>query len=105
MPSIFQSIAVFLASIVSPITARVLGALGIGVITLTGVQAGITTLIDLVKDRVGGVAADLLNIMTLAGFDVFISIIISAYAGIISLQALWGGFKRLGFAASDSGGS
>ena len=103
MPSIFQPIAVFLAAIISPMTARVLGALGIGIFTLSGVQAGMTALIDLVKTNVGGVASDLLSIMTIAGFDVFISIIISAYAGILSLQALWGGFKRMGFGVGDQG--
>lgn len=104
MPAILATIAVWLAQITGPLVARVLGALGIGIFTLAGVQSGVQALISSVKSALGGVAADILSIMTIAGFDVYISLVISAYVGIITLRTVFGAFRRFGFAAQQQGG-
>lgn len=102
MPFWLQPIASFLSLIIGPTTARVLGALGIGTISLTGVNMTLNSVVDHVKSTMGGVTADILNVATLAGFDVFISLVISAYIGVISIRTLYGAFKRFGF--MDLGG-
>ena len=104
MPWIFARIAVFLAQITAPLVARVLGALGMGIFTLVGVQSGINTLLNSVRSNFGGVAGDIASLISLSGFNVYISLVVSAYVGIITLSALFGAFRRFGFAMSAGGG-
>ena len=104
MGALFGAIGVFLAQVSGPLVARVLGAVGMGVLTVTGVQSGVQTLLSSVQGAFGGITADIISILSLAGFDRFISLVISAYVGVITTKVLLGGFKRLGFIA-DAGGS
>lgn len=103
MPFWLQPVASFIASIIGPTTARVLGALGLGTISLTGVQMTLNSLIGAVKSSMGGITSDILNVITMAGFDVFLSLIFSAYIGIISIRTLFGAFKRFGFMDLNGG--
>ena len=103
MPAFLAPIAVFLAQIIGPLTSRVLLALGIGVISLTGVQSGINALLNKVTTHFGGVAGDAASLITLAGFDVFFSLVISAYGGVISMKTLYGAYKRFGFGMGGDG--
>lgn len=105
MPSWLQALGVFLAQIISPMTARVMGALGLGAISLTGVQVTLNQIINHIKGAFGGVTADILNMITLAGFDVFIGLVISAYIGVISIRSFYGAFKRFGFMDLGAGDS
>ncbi|WP_348678088.1 DUF2523 family protein [Alcanivorax profundi] len=103
MPFWLQPIASFIASIIGPTTARVLGALGVGAISLTGVQLTLNNVINLLKTSIGGVTANILDVITLCGFDVFLSLIISAYMGVISIRTLFGAFRRFGFMDLNGG--
>tara|TARA_A100001391_G_scaffold189040_2_gene160133 strand:- start:999 stop:1310 length:312 start_codon:yes stop_codon:yes gene_type:complete len=103
MPAFLAPIAVFLAQIIGPLTGRVLWALGIGVVSLTGVQSGINALLSQVKSHFGGVPGDMASLVTLSGFDVFISLVISAHVGIVGIHTLYGAYKRFGFAVGGDG--
>jgi hypothetical protein len=103
MPFWLQPVAAFIASIIGPTTARVLGAIGLGTISLTGVQVTMDGVIGHIKSAMGGVTSDILAVITMAGFDVFLSLIISAYIGIISIRTLFGAFKRFGFMDLNGG--
>lgn len=103
MPFWLQPIASFIASIIGPTTARVLGAIGLGTISLTGVQMTLNGVIGHIKSGMGGITADMLSVITMAGFDVFLSLIISAYMGVISIRTLFGAFKRFGFMDLNGG--
>ena len=102
MPAFFSAIGVFLAQIAGPLTGRILGALGIGVISITGVELAVTGVTNQIKSSFGGIPGDIISVATIAGFDTFLSLVISAYIGVISMQALLGAFKRFGF--MDFGG-
>jgi len=56
-----------------------------------------------IKSGMGGITSDILSVITMAGFDVFLSLIISAYIGIISIRTLFGAFKRFGFMDLNGG--
>jgi len=97
MPKWLEAIGVFLAQYLGAGTARVLGSLGMGAISITGVQITLDQIITHIKSAMGGVTSDILSILTLAGFDVFIGLVISAYLGLVTIRTLLGAFKRLGF--------
>ena len=102
---LISALSKFFALFTGNIVGRVLSALGIGIFTLEGVQLGINALVSQAQSVFTGVGADVLSLITIAGIPEFLSIVISAYLGIISLRTLWGGFKRFGFAVeSESGG-
>ena len=105
MPALFGALGVFLAKISGPLVARILGALGMGVLTVTGVQAGISNLLSSVHSAFGGITADIVSLVSLCGFDVFLSLVISAYVGIITMRTLLGGFRHLGFIGNADGGN
>ncbi|MFT0141130.1 DUF2523 domain-containing protein [Alcanivoracaceae bacterium MT1] len=104
MPAFLAPIAIFLAQIIGPLTGRVLWALGIGVLSLTGVQSGINALLNQVKTHFGGVPGDMASLISLAGFDVFISLVISAHVGIVGIRTVYGAYKRFGFAMGGGDG-
>jgi len=97
MPAYLAAIAVFLAQIAGPLTARILGALGIGILSITGVEVMISGVISQIKSSFGGIPGDIISIATIAGFDRFLSLVVSAYIGIVSVKALFGAYKRFGF--------
>ncbi len=97
MPFWLEPIASFISMIIGPTTARVLGALGLGTISLTGVQLTLNGVINHVKTAMGGVTSNILDVITMAGFDIFLSLVISAYLGVISIRTLFGAFKKFGF--------
>lgn len=105
MPKWLESIGVFLASIIGPGVGRVMGALGLGAISLTGVQITLDQIITHIQSAVGGVTADIVNVLTLAGFNVYIGLVISAYMGVITIRTLYGAFKRFGFMDLGTGDS
>lgn len=103
MPWWLGKIAVFLAQISGPLVARVLGALGLGVFTVVGVQAGVNSLLNSVQSNFSGVPGDIAALITLSGFNVYISLVLSAYIGLVTLSALFGAFRRFGFAMQGGG--
>lgn len=105
MPALLAALGVFLARIAGPLTARILGALGLGVVSVVGVQAGVSNLLSSVHSSFGGIASDLVSIISLAGIDKYLSLVISAYVAVITMRVLLGGFKHLGFIGSSGGGS
>ena len=103
MPWWLSTIAVFLAQITGPLIARILGVLGLGIFTLVGVQAGVNSLLSSVQSNFGGVAGDMAALITISGFNVYMSLVFSAYIGIITLSSLFGAFRRFGFAMQGGG--
>jgi hypothetical protein len=56
----------FLASAVGPLALRVVAALGLGVLTFTGVDNVLSTLITSAQNNWGSVAADILGLASVA---------------------------------------
>lgn len=101
MPAILVPIAVFLAQIFKPLVARVLAALGMGLITYQGVTALTDQLRQAIGERFGGLAEDIAAIVGMLGIDTAMTIILSAYLAVLTINGIRNGATRLG---SISGG-
>ena|SRR5690606_3503566 len=102
MSNLVSILSNFFALFTGSIVGRVLAALGLGIVTLEGVEMGIDALIARAQTLFTGIGSDILALVTIAGIPRFLSIVISAYLGIITLRVLWGGFKRLGFSVANA---
>jgi hypothetical protein len=87
----------FFAMSARGILARVLGALGMGLVSYVGVTAAINYAISLLHTKLGGIPSDITNLMGMAGLDVFLSLVISARFGVIAYFVAAMGLKRLSF--------
>jgi hypothetical protein len=65
-------------AIAVPLAVRVLGALGLGVATYTGVKALIDWALDFVKSNINALGADLLVYVAVFNVDRFFTIVFSA---------------------------
>lgn len=99
MPLLFKAIAVFLAMIVSGVVARALASIGIGIVIYNGVDILLDKIHEYVLMHFGSVGASIAQVLGLLGFDVFVSLILSAHAAVIASRLFGGAFVRLGFVA------
>ncbi|MBA1148234.1 DUF2523 domain-containing protein [Ectothiorhodospiraceae bacterium WFHF3C12] len=95
MPAIFVPIAVFLAFILSGVIARVLATLGLGIATYYGVQALVDELRGAVASAFGDVGADAVAIVALLGIDEAMTIILSAYVAVLTLNGIRNGVRKI----------
>lgn len=101
IPLLAGALGAFFASAIGGIVARGLASVGMGVITYTGVTYALDHAVSMVHGRLGGVPSDVLQLVGLAGFDVFASLVLSAHIGAVSFLMASTGFKRLGFLRED----
>ncbi|TKC80411.1 DUF2523 domain-containing protein [Trinickia terrae] len=59
--------ATFLLSLVQPIIFNALVALGVGVLTVTGIDLAVNTAMSWLTSSVGGFASDLVNVLAMGG--------------------------------------
>ena len=97
MPLLAMFFGSFFAMSLRGIVARVLGTLGLGLVTYVGVTTAVNYAISLLHSKLGGIPSDITNLMGLAGLDVFLSLFISARFGVIAYFAATAGLKRLSF--------
>lgn len=95
----------FFVSFTGHIVARALWSVGVGVISYVGISQLMDTLVGLVHTKVGGISSNVLHIVGLAGFDVFLSLVLSANCGTVAFLMATSGLKRFGFLNNQSGGS
>jgi len=95
MPGFMVGLSVFLASIVTALVARVLFALGLGVVTYIGVSNATSELSAKIITEFGGLPADTLTMVALLGIDKAITIILSAYVIAWTLRGMKEGVKRV----------
>jgi len=81
----------FLAAVAGPIAKRVLVSLGVGVLTVAGVQAMITAALNAAKAAMGGLSGEVLQILALSGAFSAVSII----AGGLTAAGTVIAFKKL----------
>lgn len=71
--------AALLSSLAAPIAKRVLAAIGMGVITITGLQAAIETALNSVASNMATLPAEVAAIVAMAGFFEALSILAGGY--------------------------
>lgn len=79
-----------LISVTGTLVGRVLVALGVGVVTYTGVQAGIDSLLSNLDSAIAGVPADILGLLGFMRVGQALNIIISAMSARMLLNGLTG---------------
>ena len=79
-----------LISVTGTIVGRVLVALGVGVVTYTGVQAGIDSLLANLDSAIAGLPADILGLLGFMRVGQAMNIIISAMSARMLLNGLQG---------------
>ena len=79
-----------LISVTGTLVGRVLVALGVGVVTYTGVQAGIDSLLANLDSAIAGVPADILGLLGFMRVGEALNIIISAMSARMLLNGLQG---------------
>lgn len=95
MPAIIAAIGGMLLNIVGSLVGRVLVALGISVVTYTGIIATIDSLRDDAIAALNGLPGELLGLLAYMKVGVAISIITSAITARLVLMGLTSGtFKR-----------
>ena len=90
LPVIAASLIGGLISVTGTIVGRVLVALGVGVVTYTGVQVGIDSLLSNLDSAISGVPADILGLLGFMRVGVAMNIIISAMSARMLLNGLQG---------------
>ena len=90
LPVIAASLIGGLISVTGTIVGRVLVALGVGVVTYTGVQAGIDSLLANLDSAIAGVPADILGLLGFMRVGQAMNIIISAMSARMLLNGLQG---------------
>lgn len=97
LPLVAGFLGTFFAAAIGGMVARVLAALGLGVISYVGVTFVINQAVSLLHSQVGGMPSDIVNVLGMAGIDVFLSLVISARFGWITFLLAHKGVKRIGF--------
>lgn len=87
-----------LAGVAWPMVSRVLTALGLGVVTYTGMSTAITTAVNAAKTAWSGLGMEVLQLLSMAGIFEAISISIGGITGALALIA----FKRFGLITSGT---
>lgn len=90
IPVIAASLIGGLISVTGTIVGRVLVALGVGVVTYTGVQVGIDSLLSNLDSAISGVPADILGLLGFMRVGEAMNIIISAMSARMLLNGLQG---------------
>lgn len=90
LPVIAASLIGGLISVTGTIVGRVLVALGVGVVTYTGVQVGIDSLLSNLDSAISGVPADILGLLGFMRVGEAMNIIISAMSARMLLNGLQG---------------
>ncbi len=81
-----STLATLLMSLVGPMVLRALTVLGIGLVTFTGVTAGLNSIIQMVQDNWSNLPAALLALASLAGVPQAMGLIAGA---MVARVATW----------------
>lgn len=95
MPVYLKAIASFIAMVLPGVIARILGFLGLGLVSYVGVNAVTNKIIDVIQTNISYMPVKLLSLLGIAGVDVFISLIISTHIGGLTFYFFLGGGKKL----------
>lgn len=68
-----------LLDLTAPIVSRIFAALGVGATTFTGLKMSYDQINSYLHNQFGGVTADIADLLSMAGFGVALTIILSAW--------------------------
>lgn len=80
--------ASWILSLVAPIAKKVMVALGIGIVTVTGFDMAMSQLIQMVNQSIGGATSDVLGLATMMGIPDAIGIMLGGISSGASFMAI-----------------
>lgn len=83
-----MSIAAWLVSLVGPLVIQGLIALGVGVLTVAGVDVALNVAIGWISAGVGGIPSDMANVLALGGVFQGVSYIVGAFSARVTMFGL-----------------
>ncbi|MBF3781027.1 DUF2523 domain-containing protein [Burkholderia pseudomallei] len=83
-----MSWATLLVSLVGPIVTRVLVALGIGFVTVAGIDAAMNQVVAWMTSSAGGIPADIANVLALGGVGDGIAYVLGGLSARVSFYLL-----------------
>ncbi|KGW11652.1 DUF2523 domain-containing protein [Burkholderia pseudomallei] len=83
-----MSWASLLVSLVGPIVTRVLVALGIGFVTVAGIDAALNQVIQCMTASAGGIPTDIANVLALGGVGDAIAYVLGGISARVSFYML-----------------
>lgn len=83
-----MSLAVWLLALVQPLIVQALIALGIGVLTVTGIDLAMNQALSWLTSAVGGLPANVANVLAMAGVFTGMSYILGAFAARVSMAGV-----------------
>lgn len=86
--------ATLLVSLAGPLIVQALIALGVGVVTVAGVDVAVNTAMSWCTTAVGGIPSDILNVAAIGGLFQGMSYIAGAITARIAIAAASGAFKK-----------
>jgi len=89
------NVAAWLIALLPGLAARVLMALGFGIVVTAGVAITMNTVIDMVWDYLDGASADIVGLISLAGVGEGLGIIFGAIAARVAFQELHSAAKMV----------
>lgn len=95
MPAVF----LFLSSIVGPLAAKILTALGIGAVTFVGITALLATVKSYLIGSMTGMPADVLAVLGLIKVDIAVNIMLSAVTARAALSGVNASGKKTSLGA------
>jgi hypothetical protein len=87
--------ASLLVSLVGPIVTRVLVALGIGFLTVTGLDLAMTQITGWMTSAIGGLGADIANVLALGGVGDGIAFVLGGLSARVSFYMLTSATKMV----------
>lgn len=97
MPALIAMLVGWLISLVPALIAKIIIALGIGVVSYTGINLIVTGLTSAVMSAWGGVTGDVAAFCGLLQLDVCASLSLSAVAMRVALQTVNGVINKISF--------
>ena len=92
----FVIVSTILGLLLRPIVFRVLAFLGIGLIVYNGAEIVIEEFAAPIRNSLSNLPPQLAQVFGILQIDIFATLIISAYASRVAVQAATGVFRRLG---------
>lgn len=83
-----QGLGTWLLALATPLARQVLVALGIGVVTFTGVDAALGAALDAVRANLGAIEANVAAVLAMAGFFTAVSIVAGGLSAGVSMMLL-----------------
>lgn len=87
------TIAIWLASLLPSLAARVLASLGFGLVTVAGISVALDAVKDLIVSNLQGAPASIVGLLSMAGIGQAFGILFGGFAFVLAYHTLMAGTR------------